>query len=72
MLRHLGETDAADSLERAVTDVIREGKNVTFDLKPDCNDPTAVGTQEMAEAICNKLRDENAGLTGRLLLSHST
>ena len=65
MLRHLGETDAADSLERAVTDVIREGKNVTFDLKPDCNDPTAVGTQEMAEAICNKLRDENAGLTGR-------
>ena len=72
MLRHLGETDAADWLECAVADVIHEGTNVTFDLKPDCNDSTAVGTKEMAEAICNKLRDENAGLTGRLLLSHST
>ena len=31
---------------------IAEGKYVTYDLKPDRNDPTAVGTQEMAEAIC--------------------
>jgi isocitrate dehydrogenase (NAD+) len=28
---------------------------VTYDLKPDRNDPTAVGTREMAAAICEKL-----------------
>ncbi|MDA7979677.1 MAG: isocitrate/isopropylmalate dehydrogenase family protein [Pirellulales bacterium] len=55
MLRHLGETDAADRLERAVSDVIAEGTDVTYDMKPDRNDPTAVGTQEMAEAICRKM-----------------
>lgn len=55
MLRHLGETSAADRLEKAVADVIAEGKNVTYDLKADRNDPTAVGTQEMAAAICAKL-----------------
>ena len=39
----------------AVTEVIEEGKNVTYDMKPDRNDPTAVGTQEMAAAICAKM-----------------
>lgn len=56
MLQHMGETDAAQRLEKAVADVIEEGKNVTYDLKPHRDDPTAVGTQEMAEAICAKLR----------------
>jgi len=56
MLRHLGEAQAADRLERAVADVIAEGKSVTYDLKPRRDDPTAVGTQEMAAAICQKLR----------------
>jgi isocitrate dehydrogenase (NAD+) len=28
---------------------------VTYDMKPDRNDPTAVGTREMATAICRKL-----------------
>lgn len=56
MLRHLGEVDAAARLENAVAEIIREGKNVTYDLKPDRNDPTAVGTQEMANAICDKLK----------------
>lgn len=55
MLRHMGETDAAARLEKAVADVIAEGKYVTYDLKADRNDPTAVGTREMAEAICKKL-----------------
>ncbi|HJT30805.1 MAG TPA: isocitrate/isopropylmalate dehydrogenase family protein [Pirellulales bacterium] len=55
MLRHLGESDAADRLERAVAAVIAEGKSVTYDLKPHRDDPTAVGTREMAEAICKKL-----------------
>ena len=39
MLQHLGETDAADRLEKAVAAVIAEGKDVTYDLKPDRNDP---------------------------------
>ena len=34
MLRHLGERDAADRLEQAIADVIAEGKDVTYDLKP--------------------------------------
>jgi isocitrate dehydrogenase (NAD+) len=55
MLRHLGEMDAAERLERAVGDVIAEGKDVTYDLKPHRDDPTAVGTQEMAAAICARL-----------------
>jgi len=56
MLRYLGEKEAADRLEWAVAEVIREGKDVTYDLKPHRDDPTAVGTQEMADAICRKLR----------------
>jgi isocitrate dehydrogenase (NAD+) len=55
MLRHLGEPDAADRLEKAVAAVIAEGKHVTYDLKPRRDDPTAVGTQEMAEAICKRM-----------------
>ena len=55
LLRHLGETEAAGRLERAVADVIAEGKSVTYDLKPDRDDPTAVGTREMADAICQRL-----------------
>jgi isocitrate dehydrogenase (NAD+) len=55
MLRHLKETAAAELLERAVAAVIAEGRDVTYDMKPDRNDPTAVGTREMAEAICRKV-----------------
>jgi isocitrate dehydrogenase (NAD+) len=55
MLRHLEEMEAADRLENAVAAVIEEGKDVTYDLKPHRDDPTAVGTQEMAEAICAKM-----------------
>ena len=55
MLRYLNETEAADRLERAVGEVIKEGKSVTYDLKVDRNDPSAVGTMQMAEAICKKL-----------------
>jgi len=55
MLDYLGEHEAAEKLDNAVAAVIAEGKDVTYDMKPDRNDPTAVGTQEMAEAICNKM-----------------
>jgi len=55
MLKHLHETDAATRLEKAVASVIAEGKYVTYDLKPNRDDPTAVGTQEMADAIAKRL-----------------
>ncbi len=51
MLDYLGEKDAAKRLEDAVAQVIKEGKSVTYDMKPHRDDPTAVGTKEMAEAI---------------------
>jgi isocitrate dehydrogenase (NAD+) len=56
MLRHLGEADAADRLERAVAEVLADGQQVTYDLKPSRDDPTAVGTREMADAIIARLR----------------
>ena len=55
MLRHLGEKEAGDRLEAAVAAVIAEGKDVTYDMKPSRSDPTAVGTREMATAICRKM-----------------
>jgi isocitrate dehydrogenase (NAD+) len=56
MLHHLEEADAANRLERAVAAVIAEGKDVTYDMKADRNDPSAVGTSEMATAICRQLQ----------------
>jgi isocitrate dehydrogenase (NAD+) len=55
MLRHLDENDAADNLEQAIAEVIREGKSVTYDMKPTRDDPTAVGTSEVADAIIEQL-----------------
>jgi len=55
MLRYLGEKEAADRLEAAVAKTIAEGKYVTYDLKPNPDDPTAVGTREMADAIIRAL-----------------
>jgi isocitrate dehydrogenase (NAD+) len=55
MLRHLGEREAGDRLERAIEEVFAEGKDVTYDMKPDRDDPTAVGTAAMADAIIERL-----------------
>jgi isocitrate dehydrogenase (NAD+) len=55
MLRHLGEQGAAQRLERAIADVVAEGESVTYDMKPTRDDPTAVGTSEVADAIIEKL-----------------
>jgi isocitrate dehydrogenase (NAD+) len=51
MLRHLGETAAAQRVEKAVEAVIADGRSVTYDLKASRSDPTSVGTSEMADAI---------------------
>ena len=58
MLRHLGEQDAAERLEAAIAAVIAEGSSVTYDMKPTRDDPTAVGTSEVADAIIEKLESE--------------
>jgi isocitrate dehydrogenase (NAD+) len=55
MLRHLEEHEAAQRLENAIAGVIAEGKSVTYDMKPSRDDPTAVGTSEVADAIIEKL-----------------
>jgi isocitrate dehydrogenase (NAD+) len=55
MLRYLEETDAAMRLEEAIAEVIRDGTSVTYDMKPSRDDPTAVGTSEVADAIIDKL-----------------
>ena len=55
MLRHLDEREAADRLESAIADVIRAGERVTYDMKPTRDDPTAVGTSEVADAIVDRL-----------------
>jgi isocitrate dehydrogenase (NAD+) len=56
MLRYIKEEKAAEDLEDAVRQVIAEGKSVTYDLKPNPLDPTAVGTAQMADAIIRKLK----------------
>jgi isocitrate dehydrogenase (NAD+) len=56
MLRHLGEAEAADAMEGAIASVIEIGKNVTYDLKEKRNDPSAVGTSQVADAIIDQLK----------------
>jgi isocitrate dehydrogenase (NAD+) len=55
MLDYLGETESAKRLEGAIAKVIREGKSVTYDMKADRNDKTAVGTREMGQAVIRAL-----------------
>jgi isocitrate dehydrogenase (NAD+) len=55
MLEHLGESGAATRLEQAVAAIVREGTHVTYDMKPSRDDPTAVGTSDVADAIIEKL-----------------
>jgi isocitrate dehydrogenase (NAD+) len=51
MLHHLGEGEAADRLERGLAEVIAAGRDVTYDMKPNRDDPTAVGTSQVADAV---------------------
>jgi isocitrate dehydrogenase (NAD+) len=56
MLRHLRETAAADAVEQAIADVIREGRSLTYDMKAERGDPTAVGTSQVADALVERLK----------------
>ena len=51
LLDHLGESDAASRIQRAIAEVVKEGRNVTKDLNPD----QFVGTTEMTDAIVGKI-----------------
>jgi isocitrate dehydrogenase (NAD+) len=55
MLHHIGEYDAGVRLEHAIAELIKEGKSVTYDMKPSRDDPTAVGTSQVADALIAKL-----------------
>lgn len=55
MLRYLGEDQAADKMENAIAAVILEGKDVTYDLRKDRNEPSA-GTSQVADAIIKKMK----------------
>jgi isocitrate dehydrogenase (NAD+) len=56
MLRHLGELKAAARLEKAIAAVVAEGKSVTYDVKAEPDDPTAVGTSQVADAVISRLK----------------
>jgi len=56
MLRHFGEFNAADKLEKAIAAVIEEGRHVTYDMKPRPEDPTAAKTSEVADAVIEKYK----------------
>ncbi len=56
MLRHLDETAAADNMEKAIANVIALGQNVTYDMKETRDDPTAVGTSQVADAVIAQLK----------------
>ena len=55
MLKHLGETTAAEKLENALASVIKEGKSVTYDMKPSPDDSTSATTSDVADAIISKI-----------------
>lgn len=55
MLDWIGEKEAARKLDQSVAKVIVQGKSVTYDMKPHRDDPTAVGTSQMADAIINAM-----------------
>ncbi|MBI4308277.1 MAG: isocitrate/isopropylmalate dehydrogenase family protein [Chloroflexi bacterium] len=55
MLRWLKEQRAADLMEKAIAEVVKEGKSLTYDMKPTRNDPTAVGTSQVADAVIAKM-----------------
>jgi isocitrate dehydrogenase (NAD+) len=51
LMRHIGEFDSANKIEKAVTKTISEGLNVTKDINPT----NPVGTHKMAEAIIRNM-----------------
>jgi isocitrate dehydrogenase (NAD+) len=55
LLRHLGEAERADRLDRAVSDLLADGKVRTYDLLPPAEAGRAAGTQAVADALVDRL-----------------
>jgi isocitrate dehydrogenase (NAD+) len=55
MLHYIGETSIAEKLDSAIASVIREGKSVTYDMKPSPDDPSAATTSGVADAVISKI-----------------
>jgi isocitrate dehydrogenase (NAD+) len=55
MLRHLGEIESAERLEKTIAAVIAEGRHVTYDLKSEAKRTQAVGTSQVADAIIARM-----------------
>lgn len=51
LLRHLGESGAADRVEQAVDAVLADGRHVTADLRADGDSRPAVGTTAVTDAV---------------------
>jgi isocitrate dehydrogenase (NAD+) len=56
MLCHIDEKENAERLERAIAEVIAEGRSVTYDLKSEAEQSLAVGTSQVADAVISKLK----------------
>lgn len=56
MLNHIGEKEAASKIEKAISEIIKEGKYVTYDMKSPEDPNPPVGTQEVAEALVEKIK----------------
>ncbi|MFA7677612.1 MAG: isocitrate/isopropylmalate family dehydrogenase, partial [Candidatus Omnitrophota bacterium] len=57
MVEFLGEKEKAEILRQAVKNTVEDGKSVTYDLKADRNDPSAVGTKEITQAIISRIKE---------------
>ena len=55
MLRYLGEAEAAERVNNAIASIVEEGKDVTYDMKPSPDDPSAATTSGVADAIIAKM-----------------
>ncbi len=60
LLQHIEEGDAAARMEDAIAEVIKEGESVTYDMKPSRDDPSAVGTSDVADAVIAKMQERVA------------
>jgi isocitrate dehydrogenase (NAD+) len=56
MLHYLGEHAVADRLEHILDETIAAGQYVTYDLKQQRDDPTAISTSAVADHIIARLR----------------
>ena len=50
------EIAEADKLEKAAISIMADGKDVAYDMKSNRDEPTAVGTKEMADTIIQKIK----------------